>query len=116
MRTTHIALNYLSTFPQKIKQDLFERMKTTTDSFRIDYSISHEGDIPVKSFQIEFTERLPSQSIYHQCQTNLVAYRIGQIINIEALVFPIIAQEENKRLYFAQGKRVYMSLWVAYQY
>ncbi|KAL9544511.1 hypothetical protein MBANPS3_007583 [Mucor bainieri] len=48
-------------------------------------------------------ERFSPQSINNQCQTNFVAYQIGQIIEREARIFPHKLQEENKRLYYTKG-------------
>ncbi|CAO0791565.1 unnamed protein product [Mucor circinelloides] len=95
------ALNEMSSAPEETKQELFKRMKKITDSFSIDYSISKEGSTPVQSFKIHFSEKFAPQSINYQCQSNFVAYQLGQIIEREAHIFSSKEAEENKKLYYA---------------
>ncbi|KAK4514120.1 uncharacterized protein ATC70_006128 [Mucor velutinosus] len=96
-------LDYMSSVPEQTKQELFKRMKKITDSFQIDYSVSQEGKTPVRSFQIHFKERFSGKIIYHQCQTNFIAFQIGQIIDRETRIFSAEVQEENQRLYYTKG-------------
>lgn len=91
----------MSSAPEETKQELFKRMKRITDSFSIDYSISKEGSTPVQSFKIHFSEKFAPQSINYQCQSNFVAYQLGQIIEREAHIFSAKEAEENKKLYYA---------------
>ncbi|KAF1801477.1 hypothetical protein FB192DRAFT_1372921 [Mucor lusitanicus] len=98
-------LTHMSARPEETKQELFKRMRQITDSFQIEYSVNEGGGkTPAKaSFQIHFLERFSPQSINNQCQTNFVAYQIGQIIENEARLFSYRVQEENKRQYYAKG-------------